>query len=123
MVIHMLEPMELTDTDLLLPQLPKLLPQLLTSTHTITPNKYTQLLNHTSTSKLLLNHTSTKKSLPNPMYMKKSLPNPTYMKKSLPNHTYMKKLLLNHTSTKKLLLNHTYTSNQYLPQLPSLPLQ
>merc|ERR1711997_663150 len=98
MVIHMLELMELTDTDLLLPQLPSPLPQLLTSTHTITPDKYTQLLNHTSTSKLLLS----------PTYMLKSKLNHTYMKKSLPNHTYMKKSLLNHTYMPKSLLSHTY---------------
>merc|ERR1712212_1068651 len=65
MDIHM-ELMELTATPL--PQQPTLLPQLLTSTHTIMPDKYTQLLNHTFMKKLLLNHTSTKKLLLNHTY-------------------------------------------------------
>merc|ERR1712136_48706 len=63
--------------------------------HTTMLDKFTQLLNHTFTSKSQLNHTSTKKSLP--------------------NHTSMKKSLPNHTSTLKYQLNHTSTSNQKLP--------
>merc|ERR1712212_277528 len=67
-----------------LPQ-PSLLPQdtLVTELlpHTTMLDKFTQLLNHTFTSKCQLNHTSTKKSLL--------------------NHTFTKKSLLNHTFTKK----------------------
>merc|ERR1739844_559533 len=110
--------------DLLLPQQPSPLPQQHSSTHTTMLDKYTQLLNHTSTPKLLPSHTSMrisplnpmcmKISPPSPMYMKRSLPNPMYMKTSLLSPMYIKTLQLNLTSMPKSLPSHTYTLS---PQL------
>merc|ERR1739844_659919 len=94
--------------DLLLPQQPSPLPQQHSSTHTTMLDKYTQLLNHTSTLKLLPSHTSMKISPLSPMYMKTLQLNLTFMPKSLPSHTY--------TLSQQLSL--MYTSSQKLLQLP-----
>merc|ERR1711981_521724 len=89
-------------------------PQQHSSTHTTMLDKYTQLLNHTSTPKLPPSHTSMRILPPNPMYMKTSLPNPMYMKTSLLSPMYMKTSQLNLTFMPKSLPSHTYTLSQQL---------
>merc|ERR1711981_46822 len=87
-------------------------PQQHSSTHTTMLDKYTQLLNHTSTPKLPPSHTSMKTSLPNPMYMKTSLLSPMYMKTLQLNLTFMLKSLPSHTYTLSQKLSLMYTLSQ-----------
>merc|ERR1711981_657732 len=96
--------------DLLPPQQPS-------STHTTMLDKYTQLLNHTSTPKLLPSHTSMRILPLNPMYMKTLQLNLTFMPKSLPNHTYTLSQQLSLMYTSRQLLLPQLLPQSLLPQL------